>query len=71
MANGLIRCQKRRPRKRFHKLNIMADNHARKVREQHGQIRSQLDLVKKRYEKEISVALRGLILLERNVSASR
>jgi hypothetical protein len=38
-------------------------------RGQHGQIRSHFEL--KGYEKEISIALRGLILFERNVSASR
>jgi hypothetical protein len=49
----------------------MADEHPRKVQEQHGQIRSHLELARKGYEKGISVALGGLILLERNVSASR
>ena len=49
----------------------MADNHARNVRGQHGQIRLNLELIRKGYEKEISVALRGLILFERDVSASR
>ena len=38
-------------------------------REQHGQIRSHSEL--RGYEKEISVVLRGLILFERDVSASR
>jgi hypothetical protein len=40
-------------------------------RGQHGQIRSHFELIGKVYEKEISIALRGLILFERNVGASR
>ena len=71
MANGRIRCQKRRPWKRFHKLILWPITTLGTCGDNTAKIRSHLELIGKGYEKEISVALRGLILFERDVSASR